>query len=302
MRAARCVALLLYALGAHARSKQALRWQDQMRFTDRMIAGASARGAAQTLLHPIDVMRTRIQAKGLTTVLTPKLFLKGVTPQVTLAFPAGALQFVAYEWCKDKMAAVSAVPGAAREILCAAAGAMAASVVRVPQEVLKQRVQADVYPNALTGFTRLISTEGPKGLYTGYFATISRDVPWNALSFMFFAQSKALFTKITGETPTTNQNLMLGAFSGMAAAVIMTPVDVVKTRLMVGSAAGKGIAATMTSIVKEEGAATLMKGVVPRVLYLAPLASMTLSFYEAFGQAIIKARNAREDAAKQRKR
>ena len=105
MRAARCVALLLYALGAHARSKQALRWQDQMRFTDRMIAGASARGAAQTLLHPIDVMRTRIQAKGLTTVLTPKLFLKGVTPQVTLAFPAGALQFVAYEWCKDKMAA-----------------------------------------------------------------------------------------------------------------------------------------------------------------------------------------------------
>merc|ERR1711924_458791 len=88
---------------------------------------------------------------------------------------------------------------------------------------------------------------------------------------------------------------------GMAAAVIMTPVDVVKTRLMVGSAAGKGIAATMTSIVKEEGAATLMKGVVPRVLYLAPLASMTLSFYEASARPssrrVTRARTPRSSAS-----
>jgi hypothetical protein len=48
-------------------------------------------------------------------------------------------------------------------------------------------------------------------------------------------------------------------------------VDVVKTRLMTGGASA-GIVGTMKAIVSEEGAATLMKGVVPRVAFLAPLA------------------------------
>ena len=44
--------------------------------------------------------------------------------------------------------------------------------------------------------------------------------------------------------PPVVQNLFLGAVSGMAAAIIMTPVDVVKTRLMTGSATG-GIVSVM---------------------------------------------------------
>ena len=106
---------------------------------------------------------------------------------------------------------------------------------------------------------------------------------------MFFAQEKQLFTKMTGEKPTTEQNLALGAVSGMLAAVIMTPVDVVKTRLMTGGGSG-GIVGTFNSIIREEGAATLMKGVVPRVVFLAPLAAMTLSLYEAYGRRLVGTR------------
>ena len=50
------------------------------------------------------------------------------------------------------------------------------------------------------------------GLYKGYLATISRDVPWNALSFMFFGQVKGMFKSITGRTPSNQENLALGAF------------------------------------------------------------------------------------------
>lgn len=32
-------------------------------FKERMAAGAIARGVAQTVLHPVDVMRTRLQAR-----------------------------------------------------------------------------------------------------------------------------------------------------------------------------------------------------------------------------------------------
>jgi hypothetical protein len=37
----------------------------------------------------------------------------------------------------------------------------------------------------------------------------------------------------------------------------------------------------------EEGPMTLMKGVVPRVMYLAPLAGVTLSIYDAISARII---------------
>jgi solute carrier family 25 S-adenosylmethionine transporter 26 len=243
---------------------------------------------AQTVLHPIDVARTRLQAKGVTMKFTPNTFMKGVAPQFFLAFPAGAMQFASYEFCKAKAAAVG-VTGSVAEVLCGAAGALGASVIRVPQEVLKQRVQADMYPNALNGLRTILKEKGPAGLYTGYFATISRDVPWNALSFMFFSQFKSLFKDVTGKAPSNEENLALGAASGMVAAVIMTPVDVVKTRLMTGGATG-GIVGVMKQIVTEEGAATLMKGVLPRVVFLAPLAAMTLSLYEAFGKELVSKR------------
>jgi len=198
------------------------------------------------------------------------------------------LQFAAYEWAKDQFAQAN-MAGAGPEVICGALGALGASVIRVPQEVLKQRVQADIYPKAFEGAAKLLSTEGIGGFYKGYFATISRDVPWNALSFMFFGQAKGLFAKFNGRGPTTEENLALGALSGMTAAIIMTPVDVVKTRLMTGGASG-GIVGTFSAILKDEGAATLMKGVVPRVMFLAPLAALTLSLYEAFAKQLVARR------------
>jgi hypothetical protein len=228
-----------------------------------MLAGAGARGTAQTFLHPIDVARTRLQAKGVTMVFTPQTFVKGIGPQCILAFPAGALQFAAYEFTKSKFALMG-LPGAGQELLSAMCGALAASVVRVPQEVLKQRVQADIYPNALVGLRTILAEWGPMGLYKGYTATILRDVPWNALSFMFFAQEKQLFTKMTGEKPTTEQNLALGAVSGMLAAVIMTPVDVVKTRIQLDPVKyNQGFIGGFRQIIASEGAGALLTGLGP---------------------------------------
>lgn len=256
-----------------------------MSFTDRMLAGAGSRGMTQTVLQPIDVMRTRMQAKNIATALTAGSFVKGIIPQFTLAVPAGALQFSGYEWAKDQFAKAGATGGALVEMASAATGALCASFIRVPQEVMKQRCMAGIYPNVFAGFKTLMETEGPGGLYKGYFATISRDIPFNMLSFMFFAQAKKAFAAMKGRASDVQENLVMGALCGMTAAVIMTPVDVIKTRLMTSDASG--IIGTFNSIVKEEGAATLMKGVTPRIMYLAPFASMTLSFYELFGKTLV---------------
>lgn len=269
-------------------------------FTERMTAGAIARGVAQTILHPIDVARTRLQARNIASRWDARVFVKGVIPQITLAVPAGAVQFAAFEAAKEKLAEL--MPGQRlselRTLLAGAAGALAAASFRVPQEVLKQRVQADLYPNVAVALRETLRADGFFGLYRGWAATISRDVPWNALSFMFHAQGKRIFARLKGREPENDENLAIAGFSGAVSAVIMTPVDVVKTRLMTqasGAQRYSGMLNTVRMIVREEGPATLMKGVVPRIMFLAPLAGVTFSVYEGVAK-IIKRRKA--EAAK----
>lgn len=274
-----------------------------LNFQEKMIAGATARGVSQTILHPIDVARTRLQAKGVKKDWSPKVFLKGVLPQIILAVPAGALQFVGFEFCKEQLPTI--LPGAGlsdvRSLISGAGGALAASVIRVPQEVLKQRIQADMYPNLAVALPSILKKDGPAGLYKGYTATISRDVPWNAMSFLFHAQFKRAFAAIKGRPANDQENLALASAGGMLAAVIMTPVDVCKTRIMTGTGGEyTNLAQTFVKVLAEEGPATLMKGVIPRVMYLAPLAGCTLSIYDALSSRIIAKKQAELAAKKKR--
>lgn len=260
-------------------------------FSERMVAGAIARGIAQTVLHPIDVVRTRMQARGIARSWAPHVFVKGVAPQVILALPAGAVQFAAFEWAREKLADLA--PGDAlrevRMLLAGAFGATAAATCRVPQEVLKQRVQADVYANAAVALRETLKVDGLRGLYSGWAATLSRDVPWNALSFMFHGVGKGLFRNLQGRDPRNDENLAIAGVSGAMAAIVTMPIDVIKTRLMTqaaGTARYAGIFNTLRVIVKEEGALTLMKGVVPRICFLGPLAGVTFSVYEGVAKVI----------------
>lgn len=261
-----------------------------LNFRERMVAGAIARGVAQTILHPVDVIRTRLQARNLTASWRPGVFIKGVIPQISLAIPAGAIQFLAFESAKEKLAKL--LPddklSQVRVLAAGAIGALAAATFRVPQEVLKQTIQADVYPNIFVALRETIGRQGISSVYKGSFATISRDVPWNALSFLFHAQGKRIFKSVKGRMPENDENLVVAGVAGAIAAIIMTPVDVVKTRIMTQKAGAaiqySGIINTLRKIVAEEGAATLMKGVVPRIVFLAPLAGITFSVYEAVAE------------------
>lgn len=271
-------------------------------FREKMFAGAIARGVSQTILHPVDVVRTRMQARSVKTSWKPGVFIKGVIPQISLAIPAGAVQFLAFEAAKEKLAKwfPDEKTTQARLLIAGAFGALAAASFRVPQEVLKQRVQADIFPNVFVALKETLRVQGFGGLYNGALATISRDVPWNALSFMFHGQGKAIFKASTGRVPENDENLAIAGIAGAVAAVIMTPVDVVKTRIMTAQTgiAPSGIVRTLRNIITEEGAGTLMKGVVPRVIFLAPLAGITFSVYEAVAAKIRKSKEDKNSEAR----
>jgi len=122
---------------------------------ETMVAGALARLCAQTILHPLDVVRTRTQAKsrGDSTLLEALPF--GLAPQVLLAAPAGSVQFAAVKAFRGQLeqrlpAGFKESPGGRfiTQLLAAAGGAACAGVIRVPQEVLKQGCMAELHLSA----------------------------------------------------------------------------------------------------------------------------------------------------------
>uniref|UniRef100_A0A6U4KEG7 Mitochondrial carrier protein n=1 Tax=Hemiselmis andersenii TaxID=464988 RepID=A0A6U4KEG7_HEMAN len=273
-------------------------WKNSLSQTEKMWAGSLARLCAQTLLHPLDTIRTRRQAAGgLTT--TPKDMLKGLVPQMLGAMPAGALQFIAYEQTKTELNSLckNQTLGGLRphltEICAAAVGAAAASLVRVPQERVKQPIQADLYPNMMAAINANLKSGGLKSFYTGFTATILRDIPWNTLSFFFFNIFKTLYESMSHMAPNQRDTMAIGAVGGALAAIIMTPVDVVKTRLMLqkvgpdGKLPYMGIIHALFKISKDEGPGALMKGLTPRMMYLGPLAAITMSIYEKIGKKML---------------
>lgn len=273
-------------------------WKNHLSQTEKMWAGSLARLVAQTILHPLDTIRTRRQAAGgLKT--TPKDWVKGIVPQMALAMPAGAVQFLAYEQTKESLnkllqnTTMGGLKPHVIEICAAACGATAASIIRVPQERVKQPVQADMYPNFMAAIAGNLKSGGLGSFYTGFTATILRDIPWNTLSFFFFNIFKTMYEGIANSSPNQRDTMAIGAAGGAFAAVIMTPIDVVKTRLMLqkpdasGALPYNGILHALIKIAKDEGPGALMKGLAPRIAYLGPLASITMSIYEKIGKKIL---------------
>ncbi len=123
-------------------------------------------------------------------------------------------------------------------------GDLAASIVYVPSEVLKTRLQLQGryqnpffesgynYRGTLDAARTIVRVEGPVALFHGYKATLYRDLPFSALQFMFWEQGQS-WARQWKKSPDIGLPLdfITGAVAGGLAGAITCPLDVVKTRL-----------------------------------------------------------------------
>jgi hypothetical protein len=123
-------------------------------------------------------------------------------------------------------------------------GDLAASIVYVPSEVLKTRLQLQGrynnphfvsgynYRGTLDAARTIVRSEGTSALFHGYKATLYRDLPFSALQFMFWEQFQA-WSRVYKQSRDIGVplELLTGAAAGGLAGVITCPLDVVKTRL-----------------------------------------------------------------------
>lgn len=144
------------------------------------------------------------------------------------------------------------------------ASEIVACTVRVPVEVIKQRMQVGIYKdmNVFTVFNKILRTEGPFGLYKGFAATIQREIPFSAIQFPIY---ETLKTKYAGDD--SGKMAVCGSISGGTTAFLTTPLDVLKTRTMLLRRQDER--PSLKTIWKEGGIKSLFAGAIPRVLWVS---------------------------------
>lgn len=284
---------------------------DGLNLMEHLVAGAVATGAAVASMHPMDTVKTVVQAAGKTnqnantfsaffsTLQTggiPALY-KGFAVSLSGQVPAGAVKFAAFESFTQFALSLSGKEsnGPAVDFACAALAFVCCSVVLVPGELMKQRLQAGLYPGLRAGIRTIVKTEGLGALYTGYRATLLRDVPYTMLEFGLYSQFKRLLRLVLNKPKLTpREELVLGGVAGGCTGFLTTPLDLAKTRLMtqgVGSAGGrqyKGILDVLVKVVKVEGPGGLLKGSTARVVWLIPFTAVFFGVHEASKRALLQ--------------
>ncbi|KAL3527887.1 hypothetical protein ACH5RR_012543 [Cinchona calisaya] len=238
---------------------------------DGVIAGGTAGVVVETALYPIDTIKTRLQAAQRGGKINLKGLYSGLAGNLAGVLPASAVFVGVYEPTKQKLLKLFPEKfSAVAHLTAGAIGGIAASLIRVPTEVVKQRMQTRQFASAPDAVRLILSKEGFRGLYAGYGSFLLRDLPFDAIQFCIYEQLRIGYKLAAKRDLNDPETAAVGAFSGALTGAITTPLDVIKTRLMVQGASNqyKGIFDCVQTIVREEGPSALLKGIGPRVLWI----------------------------------
>ena len=251
-----------------------------------MKAGGLAGLAADVLLFPIDSIKTRLQsAQGFRASGGLSRVYAGLASASLGSVPSAAVFFLTYESAKQHFQPLSSSSAAAAVLVPAAAAATGETVacaIRVPVEVIKQRTQAAARASdsSLSVLRRTIAQDGMRGLYRGFGTMVAREIPFAFIQFPLWEGLKArLRDSQSGQPLSEWQACACGAAAGGLAAAATNPLDVCKTRVMLGSESGMGSA--LRAVLRQRGWRGLAAGIVPRVAWISVGGAVFLGGYDA---------------------
>jgi solute carrier family 25 aspartate/glutamate transporter 12/13 len=270
--------------------------------------GSIAGAFGATIVYPIDLIKTRMQAQRTQIYKNPiDCFLKviknegikglysGLTPQLVGVAPEKAIKLTVNDLVRSLfMNKVTKDISLGHEITAGASAGACQVVFTNPLEIVKIRLQ--IAGQGSLKAANIIKELGIKGLYKGSAACLLRDVPFSAIYFPTYAHIKKDVFNYDPKASSTEKGkrnklktwelLAAGGLAGMPAAFLTTPCDVIKTRLQVVAKPGetqyRGIYHALKTIVVEESWRSLFKGGAARVLRSSPQFGFTLAAYEIF--------------------
>ncbi|CAG8547812.1 5290_t:CDS:2, partial [Paraglomus occultum] len=258
-------------------------------------SGGLAGTAVDTALYPLDTIKTRLQSRtGFYAAGGFRGIYSGLGAVIIGSAPSAAVFFFTYERFKKLLTERSsnAYPPPLVHMASASAGEIAACIIRVPTEVIKQRMQVYHLSSSFAAASFTLKEHGILGLYRGYWSTVAREIPFTCLQFPLYEFLKHTVARKSNRARVEPwEAAICGSIAGGTAAGITTPLDVVKTRLMLSTKYHmvhnySGIVSTFRRIVEEEGIRALFSGVGPRVLWISIGGSIFLGVYEKVSKTL----------------
>ncbi|QUC20852.1 uncharacterized protein UV8b_05093 [Ustilaginoidea virens] len=268
-------------------------------FQAALLAGALAGTTVDLSLFPLDTLKTRLQSSaGFFPSGGFSGIYRGIGSAVVGSAPGAAVFFSTYEAVKALLS--PRVPDAVANMAAASAGEVAACAVRVPTEVVKQRAQAGLHGGRSAAALRAILALRRAGglravrseLYRGWGITVFREVPFTVVQFPLWEALKAWGARRRGADRDRDrererehadvsglQSALFGSVAGAAAAAATTPLDVLKTRVML-SPVRVSVADVAARMLRDEGVRPFFAGLVPRVTWISVGGAVFLGSYQ----------------------
>lgn len=278
------------------------------RFTLGSIAGA----AGATVVYPIDLVKTRMQNQRAGSYVGELMYrnsidcvkkvvryegaiglYRGLLPQLVGVCPEKAIKLTMNDLVRNKFMDFNGNNSILPWQEVVAGGCAGASQVMFtnPLEIVKIRLQVagEIATGPKTRALDVIKDLGLRGLYKGSKACFLRDIPFSAIYFPVYAHFKSSFADENGRNG-PGSLLSAAMIAGVPAAYLVTPADVIKTRLQVQARAGQstytGVFDACRKIWSEEGFKAFWKGGPARILRSAPQFGFTLLTYEVLQRVL----------------
>ncbi|KAF1801721.1 mitochondrial carrier domain-containing protein [Mucor lusitanicus] len=237
---------------------------------------------------------------------------KGNMPAEYLYLSYSAVEFWAYkelEQIIEKVDAKRTLPHTLKTFGCGMIAGCAATAATYPFDLLRTRFAVQA-PQKNTSVTRamadIYNMEGAAGFYRGLWPAIIQIMPYMGLLF----SSYDIFAKgfknlrdqqILSASYKPTHDMISGALSGFFSKIVVYPFDLVRKRLqMEGSQATSARLRSswwgcLTSIVRQEGALSLYKGLAPSLLKVAPANAVTFMVFEETKDVLLWFKEPKDD-------
>ena len=274
------------------------------------LAGGLCAAASHGVTTPIDVVKTRIQARprdfqqvqgnvvGAALQIVRQdgatVLLGGLGPTVLGYGLEGAAKFGLYESLKPITSRLLGFDSPAVPYLLAStvAGAVA-SIILCPMERTRIRLVTEptFATNLFTGIPRLVEESGIKGLFYGLPAMLSKQVPYTMGKQISFDAFASFLYSVAGTVGLLEESVKFevacgaAALASVIACIISHPGDVILTASY-RSTSSRSFLDTIHVIYEKEGWKGFLSGISARLLHVGVIITSQLVLYDEIKQLL----------------
>ncbi|KAK4527857.1 hypothetical protein GAYE_SCF46G5790 [Galdieria yellowstonensis] len=206
---------------------------------------------------------------------------RGLTPTLLGVAPEKAIKLSVNDMLSSLLSDEQGKTSFKNSVIAGGGAGFCQVIATCPMEMMMITFQtrASQGQTAVPSVVHLAQELGIRGMYKGLLATLCRDVPFSMIFFSTNAQLKQQFQG-SSETLDISYVFLSGISAGCLAAVLSTPMDVIKTRLQSANSPYRGIIDCFVRTLREEGLGKFFSGSIARACIVSPLFGIALLFYE----------------------